>query len=495
MVEMFPHILQQLCSLPQDWLICEMPSGTLRKHNHHFLELTEKFYSQLTAFAPRSTPPKIILAEREPVRFLAGFLAACATNSSVFLCNPNWVDWEWQQVFELVQPDIIWGMEKQQFQNAKKLENFHPFPCFSAIMIPTGGSSGKIKFVVHSWETLTASVRGFQEYFQLQQVNSFCVLPLYHVSGLMQFLRCFITGGQLVIYPWKKLESGDVINIQTSNFFLSLVPTQLQRLLANFDVTSWLAGFQTVLLGGAPAAKELLEKARHHRIPLAITYGMTETASQIATLKPDDFLNGKDNCGRILPHAYITIGNEQGEVLPANECGNITIAAKSLAFGYYPFQTAGGKAEAGNFYFNFSSLGEAARSASTVRLFHTDDIGFLDEEGYLHVVGRSSDKIITGGENIYPLEIESAIRATATVIDVCVLGIPDKRWGQAIAAIYIPKNADIFPLEIQSLLQDKLSKIKIPKYWIPVQTLPRNSQGKINRLQLQQLAQEYLQQY
>lgn len=477
MVEMFPCVVQQLCSLPEDWLICD--------RSHQFLELTEKFYSQLTAFSSWSAPPKIILAEREPVRFLAAFLAACATNSSVFLCNPNWVDWEWQQVFELVQPDIIWGMEKQQFQNAKKLENSHPLPCSPAIMIPTGGSSGKIKFAIHSWETLTASVQGFQEYFQLKQVNSFCVLPLYHVSGLMQFLRCFITGGQLIIYPWKKLETGDVINIQTSNFFLSLVPTQLQRLLANFDVIPWLAEFQTVLLGGAPAAKELLEKARHHRIPLAITYGMTETASQIATLKPDDFLNGRDNCGRILPHAHVTIGNKKNEVLPANERGNITIAAKSLAFGYYPFQTVGDKAEPGNFCLNFSS----------VRVFYTDDIGFLDEEGYLHVVGRSSDKIITGGENIYPLEIESAIRATATVVDVCVLGIPDKRWGQAIAAIYIPKNANIFPLEIQSLLQDKLSKIKIPKYWIPVQTLPRNSQGKINRLQLQQLAQEYLQRH
>lgn len=101
--------------------------------------------------------------------------------------------------------------------------------------------------------------------------------------------------------------------------------------------------------------------------------------------------------------------------------------------------------------------------------------------------------IITGGENIYPAEIESAIQATQMVADICVIGIPDKHWGQALTAIYIPKKSDISALKIQTLLKDKLSKFKIPKYWIPQQYLPRNSQGKINRQQLQQIATEFIQ--
>ncbi len=507
-----------------DWLICE--------NSHHISQLIEKFTLELTQFSYWETPPKIILAEREPVRFLAAFLAACAANCQIFLCNPNWAQQEWQQVLELVQPDIIWGMgngergiktiqnhgscynggnphnalpPKSKIQNPKsKIQNL--------IMIPTGGSSGKIKFAIHTWQTLTASVRGFTQYFQLEKVNSFCVLPLYHVSGLMQFMRSFSTGGKLVVLPFKQVEHGQIKNIiEPSKYFISLVPTQLQRLLQNSDLTAWLSQFQTVLLGGAPAWDELLEKARYYQIRLAPTYGMTETASQIATLKPDDFLKGKMNSGQILPHAQVIICNEQGETLTTNQIGNITIKAESLALGYYPLNI---KSKIISKFVNSSPplptpIGakhldknliikpiNCRPNASPLRLpqFKTDDLGFLDNEGYLNIVGRNSEKIITGGENVYPTEIESAIRATEMVIDVCVIGIHDKHWGQALTTIYVPKNSKISSLEIQNLLKHKLSKFKIPKHWISVPTLPRNSQGKINRQQLQQIATESLQQ-
>jgi O-succinylbenzoic acid--CoA ligase len=498
--------------LPKDWLICD--------DSDLFAQLSEQLYLELTQFSYyRGTPLKILLAEREPVRFLAGFLAACAARCPVFLCNPDWGKQEWQQVFDLVKPDLIWGLgtrnwgqdnskfkicradmlrvsaappqeaqnskfkicsadtlrvsaaPPQEAQNSKIPSPYHPTslsPYPALIMIPTGGSSGKMKFAIHTWETLMASVRGFTEHFLLNQVNSFCVLPLYHVSGLMQFMRSLTTGGKLVILPFKELEFGQINTIEPSKFCISLVPTQLQRLLQNPELTEWLSQFQTVLLGGAPAWNELLEKARYYNIRLAPTYGMTETASQIATLKPDDFLNGKDSCTQILPHASVKICNEQGEELNSNQVGNITIYSQSLARGYYP------------------------QNWKNQDYLQVDDLGFLDNQGYLHIVGRNSDKIITGGENVYPIEIESTIRATQMVADVCVIGIPDKLWGQAVTAIYIPKNSKTSDLEIRNLLKDKLSKFKIPKHWIPVQTLPRNSQGKINRQQLQQIATNFL---
>ncbi|OUL20329.1 2-succinylbenzoate-CoA ligase [Nostoc sp. T09] len=427
-------------------------------------QLTEEFYLELMQLCTSGTTPKIILAERQPERFLAGFIAACAANCPVFLCNPDWGIQEWQQVFDLVQPDIIWR-DGEIITNSKSLLLSHSELIThhsSLIMIPTGGSSGKIKFAIHTWDTLMASVQGFQEYFQLNYINSFCVLPLYHVSGLMQFMRSFITGGQLAILPFKTLESGKIYNFEYSSFFISLVPTQLQRLLHNPKLTEWISEFETVMLGGAPAWDELLEKARFHGIRLAPTYGMTETASQIATLKPDDFLNGKVNSGQILPHAQVEIRNQQGELLNSNHTGNITIQAKSLALGYYP------------------KLWENRHN------FQVDDVGFLDTQGYLNIIGRDSDKIISGGENIYPAEIESAIRATQMITDICVIGIPDKHWGQLLTAIYIPKKS-YTSLEIKTALQNKISKFKIPKHWLPVPNLPRNSQGKINRQQLQKL--------
>ncbi|MFB2770125.1 2-succinylbenzoate--CoA ligase [Pelatocladus sp. BLCC-F211] len=439
--------------------------------SHELAQLTEAFYSELINFSYCQTKPKVILAERESVRFLAGFIAAYTANCPVFLCNPNWAKQEWQQVFDLVQPDIIWGVSHNELVINNNKNNYQlPITNYPYIMIPTGGSSGNIKFAVHTWETLTASVHGFTKYFQLQKINSFCVLPLYHVSGLMQFMRCFTTGGKLVISAFKKLENSiKLYQFETADFLISLVPTQLQSLLQNSNLTAWLSQFQTVLLGGAPAWDEILEKARYYQIKLAPTYGMTETASQIATLKPDDFLKGKVNSGQILPHAKVRISNEKGEYLNNHQTGNIIIQAESLALGYYPLVP------------NLQTI------ASN---FLTDDIGFIDNEGYLNIVGRKSDKIITGGENVYPTEVESAIKATAMVTDVCVVGIPDQHWGQAVTAIYVPKNSNHSVVEIQNLLRNQLSKFKLPKHWIAVENLPRNSQGKINRQQLQEIALE-----
>ncbi|MFN6198150.1 MAG: 2-succinylbenzoate--CoA ligase [Dolichospermum sp.] len=427
-----------------DWLICD--------HSQELPQIATELYLQLMQLSN----PKIIIAERSPVRFLGSFIAACAAKCPVFLCNPDWGKDEWEQVFNLVQPDIVLGVN-HNFSKSPIIN--HELPITNSIMIPTGGSSGKIKFAIHTWQTLTASVQGFTEYFSIDSVNSFCILPLYHVSGLMQFMRSLTTGGKLVISTSKKLENCQIPNIKTEEFFISLVPTQLQKLLQNIELTQWLSKFSTVLLGGAPPWEELLEKARFHQIRLAPTYGMTETASQIATLKPDEFLKGKFNSGKILPHAKIIIDNQPG---------NINIQSQSLALGYYP------------------QIWENRNN------FVVDDIGFLDNQDYLHIIGRNSDKIITGGENVYPTEIESAIRKTQMVIDVCVIGIADKHWGQALTAIYTPKNKNISHIEIQNQLKNQLSKFKIPKYWISLANLPRNVQGKINRQQLQKIAKDIL---
>ena len=473
----FENIFQ---NLPDNWLY-----GI---ENQPFQESVEQLYIELIAFIQTSnTLPKIIIAESEPINFLAAFLAACAAKCQVFLCNPDWGENEWQQVFDLVQPDMILGKGERgrggrggQGEVLSSLSPLSPLsppspysllptPYSPLIMIPTGGSSGQIKFAVHTWETLTASVGGFTQYFQVKQVNSVCVLPCYHVSGLMQFMRAFTTAGKLAILPFKQLESAEILNINPTEFFISLVPTQLQRLLQNPLLINWLSQFEAVLVGGAPAWYELLEKARFYQIPLAPTYGMTETASQIVTLKPNDFKSGKIGCGQVLPHAQVLICNDNGDLLPANQIGNITIKTTSLMLGYYH---------------QYIENNQLAISNN----FKIDDVGYFDDYGYLNIIGRSSDKIITGGENVYPTEIEAAIRETEMVLDVCVIGIVDNDWGQAVTAVYVPKYANTSIFAIKTILKYKLCKFKIPKNWIAITDLPRNSQGKINRQKLQEIA-------
>lgn len=457
------NLIEHVAHLPDNWLI----GGDSRE----FSQVFEQLFSVLTQWKSSGTTPKILLVERETVQFLASLLASCAANSPVFLGNYTWEKPEWKQVLDLVQPDLIWG-KQVEFPLKHSPLPIPPkqFPLNNSplIMIPTGGTSGQLRFTIHTWKTLMTSVWGFQEYFQVSQVNSFCVLPVYHVSGLMQFFRSFTTRGKLVIQPFKALEAGETGEINPEEFFISLVPTQLQRLLQKPKMTQWLSRFPTVLLGGSPAWPELLEAARRHRIRLAPTYGMTETASQIATLKPDNFLAGNNSCGKALPHANITICTPKGEKLANNQIGTITISAESLALGYYPD------------LFNEEQQ------------FSLDDLGFLDENNDLHIVGRSSDKIITGGENVFPAQIESAILATDLVADICVIGLPDRHWGQVVTAVYIPSNSQVESADLQTAIQEKLSKFKQPKYWVAVESLPRNQQGKVKRDRLQEIALKWL---
>jgi len=447
-------LLQQRAT--EDWFIGDRAD--------RFNLLADERFRQLQQ---RQFPATILLAESDPIDFLASFLAAIASGCSLFLGNPRWQQQEWQEVLEIAQPDLVWG-------NIPSLHHVphpsHPSPLSSSILIPTGGSSGKLRFAIHTWDTLNASVEGFYGYFGSQPVNSFCTLPLYHVSGLMQFLRSFLTGGRLLIWPYKFLKEGDRGPIHPEDFFISLVPTQLQFLLDTAPV--WLSRFRTVLVGGAPIWPDLRDRARKHQIKLAPTYGMTETAAQVVTLQPQDFLAGNNSSGRVLPHAEVTVENERENIWESDRIGTIYIRSNSLCFGYYPETSQ-------------SELSQNNR-------FSTDDLGYFDSQGYLHVVGRSSTKIITGGENVFPAEVEAAILSTQLVSDVCTIGVGDRVWGEAIFAVYTSQQLNLSPAILKAALESKLSSFKIPKYWLQVEKLPRNERGKINYSEVEKLALQLL---
>ncbi|MDJ1180696.1 AMP-binding protein [Roseofilum sp. BLCC_M91] len=432
-------------------------------------------YQHLRHYA---TPPRLLLNESEPVPFLAGFFAAVATQTPVFLGNPQWKTAEWQQVWQQVQPQLVWGTVP-----CSAVEASPPPPFPGTVMIATGGSSGKIRFAMHTWETLSASVAGFSSYFNGAECRIFdppqsplkrgtdksdpihccCTLPLYHVSGLMQVMRTLLTGGTLALLPYLSLTGSLPFNPE--NYFLSLVPTQLKRLLSQSCPS--LCQFRAVLLGGAPAWPELLQQAKQAKIPVALTYGMTETASQVATLKPDRFFAGNMSSGQPLPHAQITIEDDQGNQLPALQPGRVAIASSSLALGYFPHPFAGD------------------------RPFRTDDIGYFDDQHYLYILGRHSQTIITGGEKVLPQEVEAVILATQWVQDVAVIGVPDPDWGERVIAVYVPKDervtSDTLEESLKEAIAPRLSRYKQPKTWVEVKQLPRSPQGKLNQAALRDL--------
>ena len=428
-----------------------------------------------------SSPRKgagVLIAEVEPLQFLVAYLAAWAEGCVVVLTNPRWGQQERQQVADIVNP--AW--------NAPLAPGLGAYPCevlgatAGQILIPTGGSSGQIKFAVHTWETLMASVEGFCAHFGVDRVNAYCVLPLFHVSGLMQVLRVLATGGQVALQPYGDLKRGEQLGLPPGGF-LSLVPTQLQDLLGLGDeVIPWLQSFRAVLLGGAPAGRSLLDAAQVAQIPVALTYGMTETASQVATLLPEDFLSGHRSSGRSLPHAKITILDDRERSLPPGEVGRLTVQGRSLALGYL---VRGG----GDHGVVVGSAHPTVQPAAAI--LATDDMGYFDGFGYLHLVGRSSTKIITGGENVFPEDVEAALLTIDVVKDVCVVGVPCDRWGQQLCALVVM----VTPARLQDLaglLNPLVAAYKRPKRWILVSTLPKTPQGKLSRPQALALAQRIL---
>ncbi|MBD2106359.1 AMP-binding protein [Nodosilinea sp. FACHB-13] len=419
--------------------------------------------------------PGILLAEPDPIQFLAACLAAWSEGCTVVLANPRWGDRERHQLQALVNPR--W--------DAPIWPGIRGYPCQvvesqpGQILIPTGGSSGQIKFAVHSWKTLNVSIKGFQAHFGVGVVHTYCVLPLFHVSGLMQALRVLTSGGELALQSYSQLKSGERLLLKPGGF-ISLVPTQLQELLAlGSEFIPWLRSFRAVLLGGAPAGRSLLDQAQAAQIPVALTYGMTETAAQVATLLPEEFLAGHRSSGRPLPHVNLTIFNDQGQPQRSGQAGRVIIQAKSLALGYRDGFSKPG-----------SSVVGSAHPTGGVP-FVTDDIGYVDNEGYLYIVGRSSTKIITGGENVFPEDIEAVLLATGWVSDACVVGLPCDRWGQRLCALVVMDSLKLLP-DLREQLRSLLAAYKLPKQWILVSDLPKTAQGKLSRPQAQALAQKIL---
>lgn len=319
------------------------------------------------------------------------------------------------------------------------------------LCIPTGGTSGGMRFARHDEQTLSAAVRGFCAHYGVDRVNALDVLPAHHVSGLMARIRCLETGGQHVEWSWKQLEAGEwpVLPAKAEGWFLSLVPTQLQRLLTNAEAVKRLREFRVVFIGGGPLWSELADAAAAARVPVATCYGMTETAAMVVAQKPEEFLAGDRTCGQVMPHARVEI---------VAETGLVRIAGENVFRGYWP-------------------------EAELRRVFLTEDLGQLDAEGRLTILGRRDAVIITGGKKVSPGEVEAALRQGGEFDDVAVLGMPDAEWGSVVVACFPTRAQNLDTGKIEKSLS-ALASYKRPKRYVTVSPWPRNAQGKLNRAAL-----------
>ena len=398
----------------------------------------------------------LVVAEPTPLGTLAAVLAGLQAGVTVVLTNPQWGEAEWRQVTPLVQPD--WNYPLYPNLGVYRGQGQPPQPLVD-LWIATGGSSGQIRFAGHTWSSLMAAVQGFRSHFGVVAVRAYCILPFYHVSGLMQALRVLATGGTLALQPYPELKRQGGWDWPWGGF-LSLVPTQLQWLLDQGDRhLPWLRSFDAILLGGAPAWPALMTQARHLGLPLAPTYGLTETAGQVTTLAPAAFLAGDSSSGPPLPHVHLQVLDPQGRPLGPGQTGTLSLETPALCQGYWP----------------------ARSPAAPGERFLTEDLGYRDGQGHLHLVGRRNTLIISGGEKVLPQEIEALLLGTGQVADVCVVGVPDRQWGQRVGALIVPTREFRGIETLAALLRPHLAPYKQPKQWRIVSALPRTPAGKLQR--------------
>ncbi|HTK10170.1 MAG TPA: o-succinylbenzoate--CoA ligase [Ktedonobacteraceae bacterium] len=300
-------------------------------------------------------------------------------------------------------------------------------------------------------------------------------MPFFHIGGLSILLRSVINGISVI-----GLEKFDAIPVneaiqKDAVTIISVVAVMLQRMLTALDQQQengrYPSTLRCVLLGGGPAPLPLLQNCARRDIPIVQTYGLTESCSQAVTLAPHDALRKLGSAGRPLLPVQLRIMNED-QIAAPGETGVICLKGPSITQGY-------------------ADRPEATAAAIKDGWLTTGDLGYLDEEGYLYVLDRRSDLIISGGENVYPAEIESVLRSHAAIEEAGVCGQVDQEWGQvpiAFVKFYEGKTATIE--ELHAHVQHYLARYKQPRTIYIVEQLPRNSAGKLLRRELHTLLPE-----
>lgn len=386
-------------------------------------------------FVAEARREPVVVEDKDPRGFMAALATATAQGGIVMLASDTWGE-----------------SERRQLAALREMAAVTPATAAGKgwLCIPTGGTSGRLKLARHDEETVAAAVGGFCRHFSLTQVNAAGLLPLHHVSGLMAWMRCALTGGEYRPLDWKATEGGDLpaLPAKARGWVLSLVPTQLERLLRQPAAVAWLQGFRIIFLGGAPAWPALLAQAAAAQLPVSLGYGMTETAAMVTGLRPEDFLLGVRSNGAALPHASVQIDGD----------GVVSLGGDSLFRGYFP------------------DWRERTPLA-------TGDLGRLDERGHLQISGRRDAVIITGGEKVDPVEVEAVLRGSGELPEVIVLGASDAEWGQIVVAAY-PATARPDWAKVKQVLDGQLAAHKRPKRFVPIADWPANAQGKINRAEV-----------
>ncbi len=344
-------------------------------------------------------------------------------------------------------------------------------PAGTQVVLWTSGTSGRPRGIALSWANLDAITRASEERLGLG-VGDVWVASLSpaHVGGLVLIVRSLLLGGALLVpgaidaASLSKLldvgmgETGRGALVPTH---VSLVPTQLHRVLELRGARGAPPGLRCALIGGAHAPASLLTRALEAGWPVALTYGATEMSSQIATAPPDLVRAKPGTVGPPVRGVEVAVSPD-GEVLARGG----TLALGSIGADVPPLADERG-------------------------WYHSGDLGRIDDDGHLWITGRRIDRIVSGGVTVDAVEVEEAIRTHPGVGDVCVVGLPDPEWGERVGAWVEPApllgdadgspGAPATPDALAEHLRERVGGAKMPRVWRVSPGLPRNPNGKVDR--------------
>ncbi len=358
----------------------------------------------------------------------------------------------------------LWELVSNQHNEFEVTERS---PDDTALLIYTSGTTGKPKGAMITHDNLSSNILALMEFWEWEAEDVILhVLPLFHVHGLCPALHCPIMGGSKILFQ-NRFSVNETINLIPCATVLMAVPTVYTRLLSDDRLTGELCqDIRIFLSGSAPLLPETayeFERRTGHRI--MERYGMSE--GQMISSNPVRGERLIGTVGLAFPGINLRICDESGEQLDQGEIGMLEIKGPNVFSGYWRNPAATEKA--------FRSDG----------YFITGDLGTIDENGYLSIVGRESDLIISAGYNIYPKEVEDQLNQVAGVVDSAVFAVPHPDLGEAVFATVVKeKIATVTSDDIVSTIKEKLSSFKIPKKIEFVDELPRNAMGKVEKKQL-----------
>ncbi|MDF2681805.1 MAG: O-succinylbenzoate-CoA ligase [Brevibacillus sp.] len=340
------------------------------------------------------------------------------------------------------------------------------------LMMYTSGTTGRPKgaMLTHA-NTQWNAIHALLAFSLLETDRSLAVAPLFHIGAMNIFtLPLLYRGGTVVIDDQFEPRRALATIEQEKITCVFMVPAMWLAVMHVPEFESYqLESLRLNLSGGAPTPLTVIEFFQRKGIPFVEGFGLTETAPIVAIVDAPNAVRKNGSVGRAVMHMDVRIADDHGKIVPLGDVGELVVRGPNVMKGYW-------------------NKPEESEAALKDGWFHTGDLARIDDEGFLYIVDRKKDMIITGGENVYPVEVEQVLYRHPLIREAAVIGVPDEQWGESVKAIVALKD-DTHSLSIEDLrafCEGKLARFKFPKYLELTSSLPRNATGKVLKTVLRQ---------